>query len=120
MRKSRRVARRAILSSLIDHVHRHYGIEWDRDAVLTGLLTLPEIDALLAFKSDPRLDELRCALVRLEAGSYGTCCRCKRRIPQEILDADPAERFCAACEQTLAAQMRQPSRRQDIQLPQLT
>ena len=30
-----------------------------------------EIDALLAFKSDARIDELRSALNRLEAGSYG-------------------------------------------------
>ena len=86
MRKSKRVVRRAILSSLLDHVRSEYGVEWDRNEVLRGLLTVPQIDALLAFRSDPRLDELRCALVRLEAGSYGTCCRCKRDISRQVIE----------------------------------
>lgn len=101
MRKSKRVVRRAILTSILDHVRRQYGEEWDRNESLRGLLTVPQIDALLAFRSDPRVDELRCALVRLEAGSYGTCCRCKRDISQQVLDADPAARFCETCERAL-------------------
>jgi len=94
--------RRAILTSLYNHLKVFYGIEWRREAFVDGQLSHHDIDALLAFKTDPRLDELRGALNRLEEGTYGQCLACKNDVSQELLDRDPARRFCPACEQQLA------------------
>jgi len=99
MKKSKRAMRRAILCRLFDHLEEYYGIEWTRETFVNGQLSLPQIDAILSFKSDPRLDELRSALGRLENGSYGVCLSCKRIIGQEILDTDPARRLCPECEE---------------------
>ena len=99
MKKSKRVMRRAVLASLYDHMQDAYGVEWAREAFVDGQLSLNELDALLAFKSDPRIDELRGALDRLQSGTYGMCLACKGRIAQDVLDAKPARRLCVPCEQ---------------------
>ena len=99
MKKSKRVMRRAVLASLYDHMQDAYGVEWAREAFVDGQLSLSELDALLAFKSDPRIDELRGALDRLQSGTFGMCLACKGHIDQELLDADPAQRLCVPCEQ---------------------
>jgi len=39
------------------------------------------------------------ALERMEAGTYGTCERCRKPIPDERLDALPAARLCIGCKQ---------------------
>lgn len=96
--KSKRVLRRAILVRLYDHLQDAYGLEWPRESFVSGHLTLHEIDALLAFKSDQRIDELRGALERLEQGLFGTCIACKREIDQDLLEVDPAMRLCEQCE----------------------
>ncbi len=98
MKKSKRAMRRAILSDLFEHLEEYYGCDWSRDTFVDGQLSLHQIDALLAFKSDPRLEELRGALVRLEDGTYGTCIGCKHDISQEVLDRDPTQRVCSECE----------------------
>ncbi|MER3523507.1 MAG: hypothetical protein C4326_05410 [Ignavibacteria bacterium] len=98
MTKSKRVMRRAILSKLVDHLREHYA-EFPGDEMVQGDLSLHDLDALLAFKSDPELEELRNALVRLEKGTYGICLSCKRSISQEVLDNDPTQRVCSMCEQ---------------------
>ncbi len=98
MKKSKRVMRRAILCRLFDHLEECYGIDCTRDTFVKGQHSLPQIDAMLSFKSDPRLDELRSALGRLENGTYGICIGCKLEIRQEILDADPGRRLCPSCE----------------------
>ncbi len=96
--KSKRVLRRAILVRLYDHLQDAYGIEWPRESFVNGQLALGEIDALLSFKSDQRIDELRSALERLEEGSFGRCIACKGDIGQDLLEADPAMRLCERCE----------------------
>jgi RNA polymerase-binding transcription factor DksA len=96
--KSKRVLRRAILVRLYDHLLDAYGLDWPRDSFVSGQLSIHEIDALLAFKSDPRIEELRSALDRLEQGSFGMCIACKREIHPDLLDADPALRLCDQCE----------------------
>jgi hypothetical protein len=97
--KSRRATRRVVLSSLFEHLEQRFGVDWSRETFVDGSLSLPQIDALLAYKSDPRIEELRGALGRLERGTYGTCCCCKARISESLLERDPARRFCAECEQ---------------------
>ncbi|MFG1881566.1 TraR/DksA family transcriptional regulator [Micromonospora sp. NPDC049102] len=44
-----------------------------------------------------RRAELDEALIRVAAGSYGTCERCFRPIPAERLAARPSARTCVAC-----------------------
>jgi RNA polymerase-binding transcription factor DksA len=75
-----------------------YGIEMDREEFVGERVSLHEIDALLAFKSDPHLDELRGALERIDDGSYGVCIGCKTEIDQRLLNEEPARRLCAKCE----------------------
>ena len=98
MKKSKRVMRRAVLSKLFAHLEEYYGCDWSRETFVDDRLSLHQIDALLAFKSDPRLEELRSALLRIDDGSFGICISCKREIGQEVLDRDPSQRVCTACE----------------------
>lgn len=103
--KSKRVLRRAVLVRLYDHLQDAYGLDSPRESFVRGQLTLHQIDALLAFKSDPRIDELRGALERLEQGSFGICIACKGEISQDLLEVDPAVRLCERCDR-LYSQMR--------------
>ncbi len=98
MKKSKRIMRRSILSCLYSHLADAYGLELSEDLFVQGKTSIRDIDALLAFKSDPRLDELRGALDRLECGTFGQCLACKEPIDQDLLDADPTHRFCSRCE----------------------
>ncbi len=43
---------------------------------------------------ESELAEVEQAFLRLEAGEYGVCQACRKRIPDERLDAMPAARFC--------------------------
>jgi RNA polymerase-binding protein DksA len=43
------------------------------------------------------------ALERMEAGTYGTCERCREPIPEERLEALPAARLCIGCKQRARA-----------------
>lgn len=99
MKKSKRLIRRQILSRMYDFLQDQYAIFYPRETFLNGELPIHDLDALLAFKSDSHLEELRHALDRLEDGSYGICISCKAAIKQEMLDRDPVQRICAECEQ---------------------
>ena len=99
MNKSKRVMRRLILSKLYDYLQDQYTVLYPRESFINGELTIHDIDALMAFKSDTRLEELRHALDRLEEGAYGICLSCKSAIAQELLDDDPTQRVCTSCEQ---------------------
>ncbi|MDH3252255.1 MAG: hypothetical protein OEM41_05640 [Ignavibacteria bacterium] len=99
MKKSKRVMRKKILRSLFLHLVETYDIGINEDRFIDEL-SLNQIDALLAFKSDLRIEELRCALDRLEEGIYGNCVLCKRQINHEYLESDPARRYCEQCEKT--------------------
>jgi RNA polymerase-binding transcription factor DksA len=98
MKKSKRMMRRSVLQCLYAHLQDAYGLEAQADQFVQDLVSDRELDALLAFKSDARIDELRSALDRLESGSYGTCLACKNAVDQLLLDADPARRLCGGCE----------------------
>jgi hypothetical protein len=99
MAKNKRAVRCAILCRLFEHLENTGGIDLSRDLFINGQLSLHQIDALLAFKSDALIDELRSALDRLDAGVYGICIRCRRKINGVLLDHDPARRVCAECEE---------------------
>lgn len=99
MRQNDQRLRRVILSRLYDHLEQEYSVAWPRETFVSGGVTRHEVDAALAFKSDPCLDELRTALDRLDRGTYGVCIACKRKIPLGSLIANPAQRICSACEE---------------------
>ena len=90
--------RRVVLCKMFDLLEQAYGIDVDREEFVGEGESLHEIDAILAFKSDPRLDELRGALERIDDGSFGICIGCKTEIDQRMLDEEPARRMCEQCE----------------------
>ena len=98
MTLSTNIIRRTILNKLNQHLQENYEISLTREEMRGDRSSLHQLDAVLAFKSDSRLEELRSALSRLEGGTYGICISCKRDIPEETLKVDPAQRLCSACE----------------------
>jgi len=90
--------RRVVLRRMFDLLEQTYGIDLDREDFVGERTSLHEIDAVLAFKSDPRLEELRGALERIDEGSFGVCIGCKSDIDQQLLDEDPGRRMCEKCE----------------------
>ena len=44
---------------------------------------------------------LEAARVRLDEGTFGTCCRCGEPIDRERLEADPGAPFCTVCQAAL-------------------
>ena len=94
--------RRVVLSSLFEHLKLNYDFERPADAFVTGQISDREVDILLAYKSDPKLGELRDALARLEKGTYGICIGCKQELSRADLEHDPARRICPQCESTFA------------------
>jgi len=98
VKKSSRHMRQVILGRLYTHLKESYSISLSEEFLTQDQVSLHQIDAMLAFKSDPQLDELRAALERLEDGSYGFCLGCKEKIDDELMDADPTLRFCERCE----------------------
>jgi RNA polymerase-binding transcription factor DksA len=76
-----------------------YNYEGARETFIDGSVSLGELESILAFKSDPVLDELLCILERMETGTYGRCIGCKDPIARELLVRQPARRLCEPCEQ---------------------
>lgn len=98
MQRSERAMRLVIISHLFEHLRKVYQLEWPRKAFRNGRISDGELEALLAFKTDPKLDSLRGALVRLRDRTFGLCLSCKQEIMQRLLDLDPGRRLCPGCE----------------------
>jgi len=64
------------------------------------------LDAHLAFKGDPQLNELRLALYRMKEGTYGNCIYCKKPISVEILRRSPTAHFCESGAVKLSAHLK--------------
>ncbi len=66
----------------------------------SGMLAY-ERDASLAVAAQlqGRLAEIEAALARLDAGTFGVCERCGRRIEARRLEAMPETRYCLRCAQ---------------------
>ena len=58
-----------------------------------------EVENALYEEAQAELQEIERALVRLEAGDYGTCEACDRKIAPERLEAYPAAVRCIDCAQ---------------------
>ncbi|HUI09364.1 MAG TPA: hypothetical protein VL221_03495 [Bacteroidota bacterium] len=98
MRKSRRAVRHAILLHLVKRLSDQYNVQIPDQGPALDALSDYEVDGLLSFRSDFELEELRSALTRLAAGTYGICIGCKKPIEQALLDHVPAMRICPRCE----------------------
>ena len=105
MKRSKRAMRLVILSSIFKHLKAVYHLDWPRREFGSGQITDYELSALLAFKSDPWLNELRDALERLENQEYGICIGCGEEIEQRLLDEYPARRLCRNCENSFSRRL---------------
>lgn len=56
-----------------------------------------ELDITLEENLRRRLAEVKAALDRVEAGTYGICERCGAEIPEERLEAVPTASLCIQC-----------------------
>lgn len=101
MKPSKRVMRQNVLAKMFDYLQTTYSIEYPREVFVKGNLTFTELKALLAYKSDPQLDEYTRALNQIESNTYGTCIGCKGHIPSDALRTDPTRRTCSVCESSI-------------------
>jgi RNA polymerase-binding transcription factor DksA len=56
-----------------------------------------EVETGLMAVEEGMLGEIRAALARIEAGTFGRCGGCGKAIPPARLDALPYARYCVAC-----------------------
>lgn len=56
-----------------------------------------ELDMTLEENERVELDEVRAALVRMDAGTYGVCATCGVEIPEGRLEAVPTASLCMTC-----------------------
>jgi DnaK suppressor protein len=56
-----------------------------------------EIDYTLGDNAEQVLSEIDTALVRIDAGTYGTCVSCGNEIPLARLEANPWASLCIEC-----------------------
>lgn len=108
MQKRGQAMRRLVLRALVDHLEESYNMEFPAGPVFRETLTNQQVDALVAFKSDERLNSLRRALGRLEEGTFGACLSCKRTIEEYLLRRDPGRQMCRVCEQKLGVVEQSP------------
>jgi DnaK suppressor protein len=87
--------------SLEDEVDEVSGTN-DQDLAQTATATLDrEIDYTLEENSTQVLGEVDAALLRIDAGTYGTCTSCGDEIPVARLEAYPWASVCIGCARTL-------------------
>lgn len=58
-----------------------------------------ELDMTLEENLRRQLSDVRAALARIDAGTYGTCDRCGATIPDERLEAVPTASLCIRCKE---------------------
>ena len=56
-----------------------------------------EVDDSLEENAEQLVREIDVALARIDAGTYGTCARCGKEIPEERLEAVPYATLCVEC-----------------------
>lgn len=75
------------------------------DSKEVGDMALRDVIEELALKLGERESQIVAdidqALLRIEEGSYGTCARCGKPIPEERLEAMPTARYDAACQSVI-------------------
>jgi DnaK suppressor protein len=92
--------RRRLLAERVQQLKRAAALE---DAVVPGAAMAVEwdLDAVLAARVRDTLREIEAALARMDAGTYGRCQGCGRRMPLARLEAVPYTRWCITCSRPL-------------------
>jgi RNA polymerase-binding transcription factor DksA len=98
MQVYKRVMRHSILALLVERLRASYDLEFPEGTQAIDRISIYEIDALLYFRNDAKLNELRGALTRLDNGTFGICIGCKNRIDWSLLLRDPGRRVCPDCD----------------------
>lgn len=112
---TRRSLHRQLEASLGDATRRADGLRADADQALSELDMSDVIDGeandpsvvhrgevlALSVANDHAVSEIRAAMERLDAGTYGSCERCSAAIPIARLRALPETRWCVSCSQEL-------------------
>ena len=62
-----------------------------------------EIALRLGERESQMVADIDQALMRIDEGSYGTCARCGKEIPERRLEALPTARFDAECQSAIEA-----------------
>ncbi|MCA1591995.1 MAG: TraR/DksA family transcriptional regulator [Acidobacteria bacterium] len=62
-----------------------------------------ELGLRLGERESQAVADIDQALLRIEEGSYGTCARCAKPIPERRLEAVPTARYDAECQSLLEA-----------------
>lgn len=78
----------------LSHVDQH-------PAEAASELTEQERDEALLAVVDEQTQQVREALDRLRAGTYGQCVECGTQLPEERLEARPEAARCVDCQHTL-------------------
>lgn len=74
------------------------GLDYDQNFADSSQVTAERGEAeALAGELTETLENVEAALVRLDAGTYGTCERCGQEIAADRLDAMPMANHCMAC-----------------------
>ena len=58
---------------------------------------IAEGDDSLEVNAEQIVQEIDLAVARIDAGTYGTCARCGKEIPEERLEAVPYATLCVEC-----------------------
>ena len=73
-------------------------VQFDEESGEGGTITVDrERDLALSAQALAAVEEIDDALLRIDAGTYGTCERCHQPIPKPRLKALPFARLCVAC-----------------------
>lgn len=74
-------------------------------------------DIALNEESEIQLEEVELALLRMEAGQYGTCVICGQEIPYERLEAIPETAYCIDHQREQDISRRRPAEEEGIRPP---
>jgi DnaK suppressor protein len=88
------LARNDKVEATLRREHNPLGADWQENA---SILENDEVLDALDAEGRARVQQLRTALSRIAAGTYGTCVRCHRAIPPGRLEALPEITTCIDC-----------------------
>jgi RNA polymerase-binding transcription factor DksA len=88
---------RSILALLVDSLKASNALDFPQWPRTIDRMSIHEIEALIYYRNNPRIDALRGALSRLRNGRFGICPVCRNRIDWSLLFQDPGVRECPVC-----------------------
>ena len=68
-----------------------------QDPTADEIFALLHDNRVLTHVADPEARELRDAVERIVAGTYGRCIECQHELSDSVLEKNPTHRYCAQC-----------------------